>query len=321
MGRISRILTMHASSRVMEIHQLRYFSAVARFGSFTRAAQQLGITQPSLSQQIRVLEKQIGTPLFERLGRSIRLTAYGEDLSRRAVNILQQVAEAQSSLASLQKGVRGKLRIGVIPTIMPYLIAPRIGDFLGRFSEVELQFTEDTTPRLIEQLQSGDLDLAVSGLPVRNPDVICSELGREPLFLAVAADHPVARKREIDLHDLRGERLLLLKEGHCLREDVLATCTRAKAGLHSVFESDQLASVFQLVRAGFGVTVIPAMASSHSSGCKLVPLRGNSFRRIGYLRARRHFVTRPMREFTNWLRTLMPRSLTKLTRNAAVCAT
>jgi LysR family hydrogen peroxide-inducible transcriptional activator len=306
----------------MEIHQLRYFCAVARSGSFTRAAEQLGITQPSLSQQIRVLEKQIGTPLFERLGRSIRLTTYGEDLSRRALSILQQVAEAQSSLASLQKGVRGQLRIGVIPTIMPYLIAPRAGEFLARFPEVELQFTEDTTPRLIEQLQSGDLDLAISGLPVRNPDIICSELGREPLFLAVAAGHPVARKREVDLQDLRGERLLLLKEGHCLREDVLATCTRAKAGLRSVFETDQLASIFQLVRAGFGLTVIPAMASSHSAGCKLVPLRGNSFRRIGYLRARRHFVTRPMREFTAWLRTLLPPATNrKLTRTGAVCPT
>jgi LysR family hydrogen peroxide-inducible transcriptional activator len=305
----------------MEIHQLRYFCAVVRAGSFTRAAEQLGITQPSLSQQIRVLEKKVGNPLFERLGRSIRLTAYGEALSHRALNILQQVAEAQSSLANMQKGVRGKLRLGVIPTIMPYLIAPRIGEFLSRFPEVELQFTEDTTPRLIEQLQSGDLDLAVSGLPVRNPDIICSELSREPLFLAVAEDHPIAREISIDLQELRNERFLLLKEGHCLREDVLMTCLRARAGLRSVFETDQLASIFQLVRSGFGLTVVPAMASSHAAGCKLVPLRGNSYRRIGYLRARRHFVTRPMREFTAWLRTLMPRSLgRKSPKTASVCA-
>jgi LysR family hydrogen peroxide-inducible transcriptional activator len=307
----------------MELHQLRYFCAVARTGSFTRAAEQLGIAQPSLSQQIRALEKQIGNPLFERLGRSVRLTAYGETLFPSAVDILQHVAEARSSLAHLQEGVRGKLRVGVIPTIMPYLIAPRIGDFSARFPEVEVQFTEDTTRHLVEQLQSGDLDLAVSALPVPNPDIVCSELSREPLFLAVSADHPLAKHKSIDVEQLRNERLLLLKEGHCLREDVLRTCTRAKAELRSVFETDQLASIFQLVQSAFGVTVIPAMASSHSSGCTLVPLKGNNFRRIGYLRARRHFVSRPMREFTGWLRTLMPPSpgAGKSTRENAHCAT
>lgn len=303
----------------MEIHQLRYFSAIVRAGSFTRAAEELGIAQPSLSQQIRALEKQIGTPLFERLGRSVRLTTYGEALRQPAADILRQVAEAQSSLANLQSGVRGKLRVGVIPTILPYLIAPRIGAFLKLFPEVELQLTEDTTARLVEQLQAGDLDIAVSGLPVRNPDIVCSELTREPLLLAVAEDHPLARKSSVDLHDLRNQRLLLLKEGHCLRDDVLATCSRME--LTSVFESDQLASVFQLVRSGFGVTIVPAMAAPFSSGCKLIPLRGNSFRRIGYLRARRHFVSRPMREFADWMRKLVPPSPNKKTmKEEAVCA-
>lgn len=304
----------------MEVHQLRYFSAVVRARSFTRAAEQLGITQPSLSQQIRSLERQVGHPLFERLGRSIRLTTYGEALRQPALDILQQVAEAQSSLASLQQGVRGKLRVGVIPTIMPYLIAPRIGDFLSRYPEVDLHFSEDTTPKLVEQLQAGDLDLAVSGLPVRNPDIVCSELSREPLFLAVAENHPLAGENAIDLQELRNERLLLLKGGHCLRQDVLLTCTRAKAELRSVFETDQLASIFQLVRSGFGLTVIPAMAASHAAGCKLIPLRGNSFRRIGYLRARRHFVSNPMREFTAWLRTLVPRSSERVRLANGVCA-
>src|SRR5437868_10938428 len=169
----------------MDVRQLRYFSAIVRTGSFTRAAEELGISQPTLSQQIRTLEKQIGSPLFERLGRSVRLTAYGEALRKPAAEILQQVAEARSCLDSMKQGVRGKLRVGVIPTIMPYLIASRIGEFQSRFPEVEVQFTENTTRHLVEQLQAGDLDLAISGLPVRNPDIVCSELMREPLFVAV----------------------------------------------------------------------------------------------------------------------------------------
>ncbi|HWZ81360.1 MAG TPA: LysR family transcriptional regulator [Terriglobales bacterium] len=289
----------------MDIRQLRYFCAIVRAGSFTHAAEQLGISQPSLSQQIRALERKVGNPLFERLGRSVRLTAHGEALRQPAADILQQVAEAKCSLDQLQQGVRGKLRVGIIPTILPYLIAPRVGAFAARFPEVDLQFTEDTTPHLVEQLQSGDLDLAVSGLPVRNPDIVCSELAREPLLLAVAEKHPLAGEKVIDLEALQSERFLLLKEGHCLRDDVLRTCGRGRRELHRIFETDQLASIFQFVRSGFGVTVVPAMTSSHAAGCKLIPLRGNSFRRIGYLRARRHIVSRPMREFANWLRTLV----------------
>jgi LysR family hydrogen peroxide-inducible transcriptional activator len=199
----------------MEIRQLRYFCAVVRTGSFTRAADELGVTQPSLSQQIRALEKQIGNPLFERLGRSIRLTASGEALRQPALDILQRVADVHSALASLQQGVHGTLRVGVIPTVMPYLIAPRIGEFAGQFPEIQLRISEDKTAQLIEQLQSGDLDLAVSGLPVRNPDMICSELSRDPLVLAVSESHRFAREDLIDLRDLHNERLLLLEATVC----------------------------------------------------------------------------------------------------------
>lgn len=290
--------------RIMELHQLRYFHTVARAGSFTRAAEELGIGQPSLSQQIRALEKSVGTPLFERLGRSVRLTAFGEALREPAQNILRQVAMAQNSLADLREGVCGRLRIGVIPTILPYWIAPRITDFQKAFPEVDVQLVEDSTARLVEKLQSGDLDIAVASLPVKNPDIICSELFREPLFLAVSKGHPLADKSAVDLRAFVDEPLLLLKEGHCLRDNVLMACTRSKAELRSIFESHQLESIFQLIRAGFGVTLVPAMASAHGAGCTLIPLKGSHTRRVGYLRARRHVITRPMRELTSWLRSV-----------------
>ncbi len=286
----------------MEFHQLRYFHAVARARSFTRAAEELGIGQPALSQQIRTLEKGIGTPLFERLGRSVRLTAFGEALLEPTLGILQQVSIAENVVANLRGGVRGRLRIGVIPTILPYWIAPRIAEFCKAFPEVDLKMVEDSTSRLVEQLQSGDLDIVVASLPVKNPDIVCSELFREPLFLAVARDHPLAGKAAVDLHTFVDEPLLLLKEGHCLRDNVLVACTRAKAELRSIFESNQLESIFQLIRAGFGVTLVPEMASSHGAGCAFIPLKGAPSRRVGYLRARRHVLTRPLREFTVWLR-------------------
>ena len=301
----------------MEIHQLRYFCAVVRAGNFTRAAEQLGIAQPSLSQQIRALEKQVGNPLFERLGRSVRLTAHGEALRQPALEILQQVAEAESSLANLQDGVRGRLRVGVVPTIMPYFVAPRIGEFLRRFPDLDLQLIENVTPNLVESLQVGDLDVVISGLPLRNPDIVCCELLREPLLLAVAQTHPLALKSVVDLEELRSERFLMLKEGHCLRHDVLVACTRASADLNAVFETNHLDSIFPLVKSSFGITLLPAMAAASAIGCALVPLRENSFRRIGYLRARRHSVSRPMREFVGWLRALAGNETAK---SAQACA-
>ncbi len=313
----------------MEIHQLRYFCAVVRAGSFTRAAEQLGIAQPSLSQQIRALEKQVGNPLFERLGRSVRLTAHGEALRQPALEILQQIAEAESSLANLQEGVRGRLRVGVVPTIMPYFVAPRIGEFLRRFPDLDLQLIENVTPNLVEGLQVGDLDVVISGLPLRNPDIVCCELLREPLLLAVAQTHPLALKSVVDLEELRSERFLMLKEGHCLRHDVLVACTRASADLNAVFETrahadlnavfetNHLDSIFPLVKSSFGITLLPAMAAASAIGCALVPLRENSFRRIGYLRARRHSVSRPMREFIGWLRALAGNETAK---SAQACA-
>ena len=287
----------------MEIHQLRYFCAIARAGNFTRAAEQLGIAQPSLSQQIKRLEKDLKTTLFERLGRSVRLTSSGEGLHRMALEILQQVAEAESRIAALNEGY-DSLRVGVIPTIMPYFIARRIGDFVRRFPRVNPQFREETTSQLVQALQAGEIDLAVVSLPVPKADLVCSELFREELLLVVPRKHPLTGHSPVNLQDLRNERLLLLREGHCLREDVLTACTRAKAELRSVFETDQMESIFELVRSGFGLSVVPEMASSKASGCTLVRLHNKSYRRIGYIRARRHLVSRPMREFISWLRSI-----------------
>ena len=286
----------------MELNQLRYFCAVAQTGSFTKAAEQEGVAQPSLSQQIRKLEREIGSPLFERLGRQNRLTPYGETLLPEAEMILRQVAEAEARLTGLKEGVRGRLRVGAMPTILPYWLAPRLGRFTAAFPEVDLHLTEATTQRLIEGLQGGELDTAVVSLPIASPEVICSELFRENLCLVVAPGHPFASGKSVRLKDLTAERLLLLREGHCLRDNVLTACTRAKAEFVSVFETDQVASIFPLVATGFGISLIPEMAAPQAAGCRVAPLERPSFRRIGYLRASHHFVSKPMKEFFAWLR-------------------
>lgn len=286
----------------MEFHQLRYFVAVARHRSFTRAAEAEGVAQPSLSQQIQRLESEIGAPLLDRLGRTLRLTEQGEVLLKHAEQILRQIAETRSHLESLQLGIRGRLRIGAIPTILPYYLAPRLPAFSAAHPDVDLRLTEDITARLIERLQSGDLDLAIVALPIGAQDIVASELFREPLLLAVPRGHRLAETPAADLKDVRQERLLLLRHGHCFRDNVLTACTRAKADFHSVFESDQFSSIFALVAAGFGVSIVPEMAAPDARDCALLPLAAPALRRVGYLRARRHSATRTEKAFIAWLR-------------------
>src|ERR1700687_4236 len=189
----------------MEMHQLRYFCAVVRTGSFTRAAVEEGVAQPSLSQQIVKLEQTLGSKLFDRLGRSVQLTEYGRILLPQALAILRQANEARSTLESLRRGVGGHLSVGCIPTVTPYFLAPRLCDFARWFPDVELRLMEETTPKLVELLQAGKLDLALVGLPVNSPQMLCSELFREPIWVVVGTGHRLAGQDQVKLADLRGQ--------------------------------------------------------------------------------------------------------------------
>lgn len=286
----------------MEFHQLRYFCSVAQTGSFTRAAEQQNVAQPSLSQQIQKLEEEIGAPLFERLGRGVRLTPCGEDLLPRAQTILREAEDAKRALEVRRGTTAGRLRVGVIPTIMPYWLAPRVNRFLKRCPDVDLLLIENTTARLVESLQSGDLDLALLSLPISNQDLICSELFREPVLLAVPPKHDLAQKPCVDAKELKSERLLILREGHCFRDDAVAVCKRARLQPNVIFESDQFSSIFALVAAGVGVSLVPQMAASAATSCKVVPLGVESYRRVGYAQVKRRFRSPALTAFIDWLK-------------------
>jgi LysR family hydrogen peroxide-inducible transcriptional activator len=286
----------------MELHQLRYFCAVARAGSFTRAAVEEGVAQPSLSEQVVKLEKTLGAKLFDRLSRSVQLTEYGRVLLPQALTILREVNEARSSLELLRRGVGGQLSVGCIPTITPYFLAPRLSEFTRRYPDVELRLVEETTARLVELLQAGRLDLAVLGLPVNSPEMLCSELFREPILVAVGASHRLASEPRVRLAELRGEKMLLLKEGHCFRDDALRVCTRARMPFHPMFETDQFSSIFPMVAAGMGITLVPKMAMHAAADCRFLPLEHETFRRVGYIRVRRHAAGAAQNAFVKWLR-------------------
>lgn len=286
----------------MELHQLRYFLAVVRSGGFARAADEEGVAQPSLSQQIKKLESSLGVELFHRLGRSVKLTRYGEALVPHAEAILRNTQEARKAVEAVNRDDAGSLTVGAIPTILPYALVQPFAEFRRQFPKVTLEIRETTTDKLIDGLRAGEIDLAILALPIKQEEIICSELFREPLLAALPARHPLAGQKTIDLAALQHERMLLLREGHCFRDDVLTACSRAKVELNQVFESDHLASLIALVETGFGVSLIPGMAASQASGCALPQVRPAGFRRIGYAQAAGHVATPLQKRFVDWLR-------------------
>ena len=299
--------TVKSKSRSFDLRQLESFCAVAHARSFTRAAEDLGIAQPSLSEQINKLEQALGAPLFERFSRRIELTPPGLTLLPHARAILEQTAALPKYIEAERDGVQGPLRVGAIPTILPYFVAPLLRGFVDAFPDVELHLREATTEDLLQQVLDGVLDLAVLSLPVAESGLVMSELFREPLCVAVPEAHELASAGKLRLRKLCGERLLILKGGHCLREESLAVCERARAHFGARFEADQFASIFELIRAGFGVSIVPEMARRSADGCKLLTIEPSETRRVGYVRLERRFISKPVKAFTAYLREVSDR--------------
>lgn len=242
----------------LTLRQLRYFEALARHGHFGRAAEVCAVSQPALSMQIRELEDGLGAPLFERGARQVRLTGFGEDFAPRVRAILAQVDELGDMARAARDRLLGRLRIGVIPTVAPYLLPRIIGDLTRTHPELDLHVRETVTSRLIEELLDGRLDTAVVALPVSEPGLTEVALFSEDFVLvrpADEADHPVP-----DREGLREMRLLLLEEGHCFRDQALSFCNMQPAPPRELLDGSSLSTLVQMVGAGIGVTLIPDMA-------------------------------------------------------------
>ena len=245
----------------MEMQQLRYVVAVVRTGNFSRAAEQCHVAQPSLSQQIQKLEEELGERLFDRLRRQARLTSHGEVFLRRAVRILEEVDAAKREAADTQALQRGTLKIGVLPTIAPYLLPEVMGGFMEKYPGVEVVVQEDVTAQLLKSLLAFEIDLALASQPIRDERLQVRELFTEELLLALPPGHPLARKRAVGASDLERERLIVMKEGHCLGDQVLRFCDRRDLHPNISFRSAQLETIQALVSAGLGLSLIPAMAA------------------------------------------------------------
>jgi LysR family hydrogen peroxide-inducible transcriptional activator len=246
----------------MEMQQLRYVVAVARTGNFSRAAEQCRVAQPSLSQQIMKLEEELGERLFDRMKREAKLTAHGETFLRRAVKILEEVDAAKREASDAQSLLRGTLTIGVLPTIAPYLLPDVLARFTEKFPGVELVVQEDTTARLLKLAHAYEIDFALVSQPINDDRLEVRELFTEELLLALPPGHPLTRRRTVNLADLTQERLIVMKEGHCLGDQVLGFCERHDRKPKISFRSAQLETIQSLVNSGLGLSLIPAMAAN-----------------------------------------------------------
>ncbi len=293
---------MEEKNRKFDLRQLECFCAVARAGSFTKAAEEMGVAQSSLSEQIAKLEQGLSAPLFERLARRTELTPVGEALLPRAQAMLLDAAALPTYLEEVRAAPGGVLRVGAIPTVLPYFLAPRLRNFVERFPEIDLHLREAPTAELIGQIEDGLLDMAILSIPVEGNNLVMRELFREPIHLAVPDFHVLAEAEKVLLRRVSTERLLILKDGHCLREETLTICDRARTRFAAQFEADQFASIFELIRAGFGVSLVPDMARQAAVGCRLIPIEPKAMRRIGYVRLERRYVPRAQEIFMEWLR-------------------
>ncbi|MCH2066098.1 LysR substrate-binding domain-containing protein [Shimia sp.] len=242
----------------LTLRQLRYFDALAEHGHFGRAADVCAISQPALSVQIKELEESFGAPLLERTTRRVRLTSFGEDVLVRVREILRSVDELGDMARAAQSGLTGRLRLGVIPTIAPYLLPALLREVKATFPDMSLMVRETMTANLLAELHAGRIDTAIVALPVSEPAFTEVPLWSEE-FVLVRPDTESATPVPAP-ETLERERLLLLEEGHCFRDQALSFCSLPTARPHEGLDGSSLSTLVQMVGAGLGVTVIPEMA-------------------------------------------------------------
>ncbi|WP_342363016.1 hydrogen peroxide-inducible genes activator [Terrarubrum flagellatum] len=246
---------------MFSLRQLRYFAAVARHRHFGRAAEECSVSQPALSVQIRELEAMLGLSLIERGRGRVELTEAGVEVERRALEILAEARDLMDFAKHRKSVLTGSLRLGVIPSIAPYLLPAALPALQTRFPQLELHLRETMTASLLQELGEGRLDVVLLSLPVEQPGFESIRLFDDAFVLAAPGDATAEAKRlPARLSELHSQNLLLLEEGHCLREQALTYCKTISPELRNQFGASSLATIIQMVANGYGATLLPEIA-------------------------------------------------------------
>lgn len=264
----------------MNLRDLRYFLALADHKHFGRAAAASFVSQPTLSTQIRKLEEELGVALVERAPRRVMLTPVGRDIAERARRVIAEVDQMTQIARRSQDPEAGTVRLGLFPTLGPYLLPHVVARLRKRFPRLELLLVEEKTDQILARLRDGRLDAGLLALPIHDDQLHVEPLFDEPFLLAVPQQHPLATHDTLKLADLDDQHLLLLEEGHCLRDQALAVCRLAGADERDGFRATSLETLRQMVAAGVGITLLPMLAVQPpvppSPDIRLVPFRGQA---------------------------------------------
>ena len=244
----------------MNLRDLRYLIALADLRHFGRAAQACHVSQPTLSTQVRKLEAELGVALVERAPRQVMLTPVGRDIAERARRVLADIEQMRETARRTIDPEAGSVRLGMFPTLGPYLLPHVVPTLRARFPHLELLLVEEKTEPLLAMLRNGRLDAAVLALPLHEDWLESEFLFEEPFMLAVPNKHPLSNRRDLQLADLADQHLLLLEDGHCLRDQALEVCTLSGAGEKDGFRATSLETLRQMVAAGVGITLLPMLA-------------------------------------------------------------
>lgn len=243
----------------MELRQIQYFVSLARTKTFSEAAERVYVSQPALSQQIKKLENELEVKLVERMGTKIKLTEKGQNFLTEAMKVLDSVRSAEASVKTDGNFSRGQLKLGIIPTIAPYFLPTLMDKLNPESGELELTIQEQQTHTLLQQLKIGEVDHLLLSPPIPKKGIEIKGIGSEPFYLAVSEEEPIAKEDEIQIDDITDEPILLLEEGHCLRDQTLSFCERKNVKPNVVFQGSSMQSILNLIEAGFGYTFVPDM--------------------------------------------------------------
>lgn len=264
----------------MNLRDLKYLVALADLRHFGKAADACFVSKPTLSTQIRKLEDELGVVLVERAPRKVMLTAAGLDVVQRARRIVADVEQMREAARRSRDPESGTLRLGVFPTLGPYLLPHVVPTLRARFPQLELLLVEEKSDELLQRLREGKLDAALLALPLHDDQLHAEFLFEEPFVLAAPQQHPLARRSALDAAELSDETLLLLEDGHCLRDQALDVCRLSGAREKSGFRATSLETLRQMVAAGVGVTLLPALSVhepiAQPANIRLVPFRGTA---------------------------------------------
>ena len=242
------------------IRQMQYFEALAQTLHFGRAAEAVGVSQPALSAQVAEMEERLGCRLFDRTGKAVRMTDEARAMQPRIARILEELRDLESSARRGRIAMEGRFRLGIIPTVAPYLLPRALPELRKRFPALLLELREAVTGALVEETLAGRLDAFVAATPIDSAGIVAEDLFDDRFFLAVPASDPGFVAPPVPPESPALERLMLLEEGHCLREQALAVCGSVKPTAMANYGATSLTTLMQMVAHGLGVTLVPEIA-------------------------------------------------------------